>query len=91
MNLIDILENRLALAREIKDKNGGYCTYKEAAMLIGVDPATIRMYTHRGILNNMKIGKKSFVSLDELGNLRQTKIESKIEDLRSQLKALGAK
>ena len=89
MDLIQLLENRLRLAREIKANNNGFCTYREASILLGVDEATIRMYTYRGTIEKVKIDKKTYVHIDQLAKIQANKTEKKVKQLQDQLKALG--
>lgn len=90
MNIIDLLKNRLSLAEKIQSENGGFCTYNEAAILIGIDPSSIRFYASKGRLNKTKIGKKVYISLGELGKFCESQNEKKIKAAKEQLKALAS-
>lgn len=89
MNLIQLLENRLKLAKEIHANNAGFATYREASILLGIDEATVRMYTYRGVIKKVKIEKKTYVHLNELAKIQANKTEKKVKQLQDQLKAFG--
>ena len=90
MDLIQLLENRLKLANEIQANNAGFATYREASILLGVDEATVRMYTYRGVIEKVKIEKKTYVHIDQLAKIQANKTEKKVKQLQDQLKSLGA-
>ena len=89
MDLIQLLENRLKLAKEIHANNAGFATYREASILLGIDEATVRMYTYRGVIKKVKIEKKTYVHLNELAKIQANKTEKKVKQVQDQLKALG--
>ena len=89
MDLIQLLENRLKLAKEIHANNAGFATYREASILLGIDETTVRMYTYRGVIKKVKIEKKTYVHLNELAKIQANKTEKKVKQLQDQLKALG--
>ena len=88
MDLIQLLENRLKLAKTIRNERGGFCTYKETSILLGLEPSSVRFYVNKNKLQKTKIGTSVFIHIDQLAKFYELKEDRKIKELKEHLKTM---